>query len=307
VMSRKTVLGVIFVLLVCAAGGIVYCQEAPAPTAAEKYQKLLDEARNLYTEGRYDECRAIVSDFLREYEAGNRKDVFYTVTSGMYAVDALLAYAFREDGYEATIDRQLLRALEIDLTMSLGDPAEIPPFVMNRFNKVKTEYLAQFLRTTRRWGVGLFGALVLEPTVLLNPLLLQPGLALSYNLTENLTVTADFRFPLQWPVWNSIRGQVGVVWFPTFSIETIIATGVSFSYTFGLDNLTTFTHSLSFGGRAELLTRSGFGIVGNAELVRADLIMGGTATTPAKFSEIPLLGLLNIVFSNITIYVYYVF
>jgi hypothetical protein len=52
----------------------------------------------------------------------------------------------------------------------------------------------------------------------------------------------------------------------------------------------------------------GLGVIANAELVRADLIVGGTeATVPPSYSEIPFLGLLNIVFANITIYIYYAF
>jgi hypothetical protein len=143
--------------------------------------------------------------------------------------------------------------------------------------------------------------------VLLNPLLVQPGISYTFNVTENLSLLADFRFPLQLPLWNSVRGQFGMIWYPTFSIEKL-ATGVSLTYTFALDNLSAYTHSISFGGRAEFLTRLGLGVVGNAELVRVDLIVGGTqATTSPSYSEIPLLGLLHIVFANITLYVYYAF
>jgi hypothetical protein len=277
-----------------------------APLAAGESQRMLDAARTLFTSGAYEECRTQVSRFLEVFEAGG-SEYPYNVAAAMYSLDAFLAYTFREEGFEARIDRQLRKGLELDLNLSLGDPAEVPPFVLTRFEKVRTAYLQQFLRVTRRNGIGLFGALILEPTVLQNPLLIQPGIAYIYNLTENLSVAADFRFPLQWPLWNSIRGQVGLVWYPTFSIEKI-ATGIAVSYTFGLDNLDSFTHSISFAGRAEYLTRMGFGIVANAELVRADLIVGGTeATTSPSYSEIPFLGLLHIVFANVTVYLYYAF
>ena len=282
----------------------IHGQEAPSEAGAS--QRRLNEAKGLYASGSYEECRSLVSGFLEEFEAV-KSDYPRTIAAAMYGLDALLAYAFREENFESRIDEQLLKGLELDLGLSLGDPADIPPFIQTRFERVKTAYLSQFLRVTRRNGLGLFGALILEPTVLQNPLLLQPGIAYIYNLTEEFSVTADFRFPLQLPLWNSIRGQVGLVWYPTFSIEKI-ATGVSFAYTFGLDNLSTFTHSVSFGGRAEFLTRMGLGVMANAELVRADLIVGGTeATVPPSYSEIPFLGLLHIVFANITIYIYYAF
>jgi hypothetical protein len=281
-------------------------QEGTPAAGPEVSQRKLEEARALYVSGEYEECRELVSQYLEEYESGDTR-LLPRVTAAMYALDALLAYTFREEGFEQKIDRQLKKGLELDLGLDLGDPAEVPPFILNRFSRIRSAYLEQFSRVTRRHGIGLFGALVLEPTMLVNPLLLQPGIAYSFNLTENWSITADFRFPLQWPLWNSIRGQIGVVWYPTFSIEKL-ATGVSFAYTFGLDNLSAFTHSISFGGRAEYLTRMGIGIVGNAELVRANLMVGSTqAVTPPTFSQIPFLGLLQFVFANINIYIYYAF
>ncbi len=294
----------VFSIAAAIAAGNAWAAETAIPS--ETAQLRLQEARTLYTSGKYEDCRMVVTGFLKEFETGKSGYPDKTAAA-LYGLDALLEYSFREEGFEARIDRQLLRGLELDLELSLGDSAEIPPFVWTRFERVKTEYLMRFSRLTRRNGIGLFGALILEPTVLTNPLLLQPGIVYVYNLLENLSLEADFRFPLQWPIWDSIRGQVGVIWYPSFSIEHII-TGVSFAYTFGLDQLQTFTHSISFGGRAEYLTRMGFGVMANAELVRADLIMGGTqATTPPSYSDIPFLGLLHVAFANITIYIYYAF
>jgi hypothetical protein len=159
----------------------------------------------------------------------------------------------------------------------------------------------------RRSAVGVFGALVLEPTVFQNISLLQPGISFTFNITDAFSLDTELRFPLQLPLWSSIRGQAGLLWFPTFRVEKI-ATGISLYYIFGLDDLSTYSHSLSFGGRMEYITRSGIGLAGNAELLRADLVFGRTApATPPAYTQIRFLGLGRIVFANITIYIFYSF
>jgi hypothetical protein len=306
-LQLSGLVGVVALLLSIAAQQGFSQQTAPStpPSPAEVAAQLLDRAIELYASGEYVACRHTVSTTIAEYLAGGSGYPMVTMAR-FYGLDALLAYTFREEGYEAKVDEDLQKGLELDLNLDLGDPASVPPFVLDRFSKVKNDYLAQFQRTTRRSAIGIFGALVLDPMVLQNISLLQPGIAYSFNVTDTLTVDAEIRIPLQWPIWNSIRGQIGLIWYPSFAIESI-ATGVSFSYVLGIDNLSSATHSLSLGGRAEFLTRWGLGIIANAELARIDLIFGaGTPSQPPTYQTIPG-GLIRIVFANVTVYVIYAF
>lgn len=301
--------GIIAALLLSAAA---YCraeaaQTTQAPNAAIVAQEKLARAEELFAGGDYPGARDFVAGCIAEYE-GKKASYPASVIARLYVLDALVAYAFRDEGYAERVDQSLRCGLAIDLDLDIGNPAEIPVFVQERFNKLKAEELARYSRIARRSAVGLFCALVLEPTVLQNPSLLQPGISYSFNLNDAFSLDAEIRFPLQLPLYNSIRGQIGLLWYPSFRVERI-CTGISLFYMFGLDNLATYTHSLSFGGRVDFLTRSGFGVGGNAELVRTDLVIGTSASakTPS-YTAVPLLGgLMRVVFSNITLYAYYAF
>ena len=297
---------VVTALLLSAAAAIAAPEQAQAPTAAAAAQQKLARAEELFAAGDYDQAQEFVAASIAEHAAGT---AYYPAAAiaRLYVLDALIAYAFRDEGYESRIDQSLGRGLALSLDLELGNPAEIPPFLQERFASLKARESARYARTARRSTVGLFGALVLEPTVLQNPSLLQPGVSYGLNLDENLALSAEVRFPLQLPVWNSIRGQLSLIYYPSFRVERI-CTGVSFSYAFGLDELATFTHSLSFGGRMDYLMRGGLGIGGNVEIVRADLVVGsGSLSEPPAYTPVPFLGLLRIVFANITIHVYYSF
>jgi hypothetical protein len=275
---------------------------ALAAAAGETLQKALQ----LYAAGSYQDCRDVVGPFLAGYEAAPASYPSGTVAR-LYRLQALLTYTFREEGYAEEISALLGKAVVLDIDLEIGDPAEVPAFVIDTFTKLRNAYLARFARTARRNAVGVFGALVLEPTVFQNLSLLQPGVEYTFNLNGQFSLDAQLRFPLQLPLWNSIRGQVGVLWFPSFRVEKI-ATGLSLAYIFGIDDLSTFTGSLSFGGRMELVSRSGFAVAGTAELLRADLVFGNQAPTPPpSYTQIPFLGVGRIVFANITLAVYYVF
>jgi len=268
----------------------------------------LVEAERLYHAGTYDEARMLVEAALEEVRQGVKvvTPSLAGVLARLHALAALLEYAFRDEGFEARIDERLQQALERNPYLDLGDPAEVPAFVQTRFRRLRTAYLARFSRSERRSSLGISTALVLEPTVLADPSVLQPGLSYSYNLSEYVSLDAGLRFPLVWPPWNSIRGQIGLTYYPTFLVERVV-TGITFSYLFGLDELATFTHSLAIGGRAEYLSRGGLGIAMNAELLRANIVMTGGILEPPQGTEINLLGLLNIVFANLSLQVFYAF
>jgi len=280
-------------------------EQSPAALAAAAVETL-QKAQQLYAAGNYQDSRTVVEPFLAAYETAPASYPSGTVAR-LYRLQALLVYTFREEGYAEEIAALLGKAVVLDIDLEIGDPAEVPAFVIDTFTRVRNAYLARFTRTARRSAVGVFAALVLEPTVFQNLSLLQPGVSYTFNLNAQFSLDAQLRFPLQFPLWNSIRGQVGVLWFPSFRVEKI-TTGLSLAYIFGIDELSTFTGSLSFGGRMEFVTRSGFGLAGAAELLRADLVFGNQAPTPPpSYTQIPFLGVGRIVFANITLAVFYVF
>jgi hypothetical protein len=301
---------VIALAVIPAYGAFSQAEASQAPRdPAKEAGEILDMAQALYDSGAYEQCRETVSKAIGDFESG-AKPYQSSSMARLYVLNALLAFTFREEANEEElkkkVDQDLWKGLELDLNLTLGDPATIPRFVQDRFTAVRESYLAQFSRTSRRNTVLLFGALVLDPTIFQNMSLLQPGLGYSLNLSEAFTLEFDLRFPLQLPIWNSIRGQVGLIWYPTFQIERIV-TGLSFFSVFGLDNLDTYTLSLAVGGRVEYLTRLGFGVIANAELFRVDLIMGpGNPLQPTTYNTTPL-GFFRIVFANFTVYLTYVF
>ena len=192
--------------------------------------------------------------------------------------------------------------------MDIGSAREVPFYLIERYGIIRDKYLSQYSRTTRRHSRGIFGALILEPTVIQDLSLLQPGLHYSYNMSKALSLVMDVRFPLQLPIRESIRGQIGCFWFPNYGVEKIHM-GLSGFYLFGLDKLTTYTHSLAFTGNMELITRWGLGFAGSVELLRLDLIFG-----LSNISELPIYksrsigeSFLRVVFTNINFYVFFVF
>jgi hypothetical protein len=296
---------------VLALGGAAWGREPPAASRVSVQESAGDklaQAESLYRDGSYEEARSLVQAALEQVRLEVR--IVTPTTAGvlarLHALAALLEYAFRDPGFEERIDAELQQALERDPYIDLGDPADVPTFVQTRFRRLQGAYLERFARSERRSSLGISTALVLEPTVLADPSVLQPGLSYSYNLSEYVSLDAGLRFPLVWPPWNSIRGQIGLTYYPTFLVERVI-TGITFSYLFGLDELATFTHSLAIGGRAEYLSRGGLGIAMNAELLRANIVMTGGTLEPPQGTEINLLGLLNIVFANLSLQVFYAF
>ncbi len=303
----NTRVGFLLAALALAAAGVEPAgAQEKASSQVREAEETLVKARDLYAAGSYQECRDLVVPFLRSYEAKPSSYPPPTVAR-LYRFEALLAYTFREEGYAEEVTTSLTNAVMLDLDMEIGDPAEVPAFVIDKFTKVKSTYLARFSRTARRSQIGVFWALVLEATVWSDISVLQPGVSYTFNISDSFALDAQMRFPLRAPIWNSIRGQAGLLYFPSSRVEKIY-TGLSLYYIFGLDDLVTYTHSLSFGGRMEFVTRSGIGFAGNAELLRADLVFGSQAPAPPpSYAQIPFLGLGRIVFANITLSMFYAF
>jgi hypothetical protein len=305
-MSGLRVVGLATLALIAVHGLPAFGQERSPSDIASAAKETLAKAQGLYAAGSYEDCRSLVEPLLREYEAAPASYPAGTMAR-LYRLDALLVYSFRDEGYADKIAALLGKAVVLDLDLDIGDPAEVPAFVIDSYSKVRSAYLARFSRTARRNAVGVFWALLLEPTLYQDISLLQPGVSYTYHINDFFSLDFQLRFPLQLPIWGSIRGQAGLLWFPTFRVEKI-STGISLYYIFGLDNLDTYTQSISFGGRMEYVTRSGIGFAGNAELLRADLVFGGAQPArPPAYTQIPLLGWTRVVFANITLSAFYTF
>ena len=118
----------------------------------------LQQAEDLYKAGDYQGCAGIVEGSIADSEAG--RALFPKRTMARIRVlDALIAYTFRDAGYEERVSRSLKTALTLDLNVEVGEPAEVPPYILERFALIKKEYMAGFTRSARRNTIGLVGAI----------------------------------------------------------------------------------------------------------------------------------------------------
>jgi hypothetical protein len=270
----------------------------------------LEIAQGLYDAGDYERCLKTLDGYIEDHRS--KSFVFpHTQMARIYGMRALLAYAFRGEGdlFREDVREYLLAAVAEDPEMSLGSPSEIPVFVQEMFLQVRSEYLEQFSRTRRRFQIGLLVAMVIDPTEVIKPSVLQPGIYFSYNISEALSLISDLRLPLSLPIWKSIRGAVGLSWYPYYNISRINPS-IALSYVFSLDNLETYTHSISLAGRVERLSRAGIGIGMRVEVLRLDLILGLTGSEDLPtYRSTELFGesALRASFANINLYVYYNF
>jgi hypothetical protein len=273
-MIRMRQITAVTILLLLLSAGLLGAREQERRNQQEEAAYRLEIAENLYQEGDYQSCLQILDGYIADHDS--KTFVFPRAQMAqVYRLRALLAYAFRGDGeaYRKEVKEYLLAGLEEDPELELGSPSEVPVFVQELFYQVRDEYLGRFSRTSRRFTVGLLGALVIDPTLLVDPSFLQPGITFSYNLSEQWSLSTDLQIPLSLPIWDAIRGQVGFSWYPDFSI-TRINTAIVLAYAFSLDNLQTYTHSVSIAGQAERIFRMGLGAGVRVEVVRLDLILG---------------------------------
>jgi hypothetical protein len=278
--------------------------------SASEARESLQTVEGLYEGGEYERCRELLDSYLEQQRT--RAVLFPNRTlARFYRLRALLAYAFRGEGeqYQQEVHDLLLKAFELDPDLEPGKPSQVPPYVYSTFLELKEEYLARFSRQARRWNLGLLAALVIDPTLLNDPSVLQPGLFFAYNFSERWSLIADLRLPLSSPVWKSIRGEAGMAWYPTFRVRKL-SPSISASYQFALDNLETYTHSVSIVGQADLITRSGLGFALRAELIRLDLILGLTnASELPSYRSAKLFGdsFIRVTFANMNFLVFWTF
>ena len=274
---------------------------------AETPEEMITAVAELYDEGEYEKCRDLLDQLIIDYESDileiNKKKF-----AAVYYQKALISYAFREEGYEEEIEQLILNAVKLNINIEIEKPASTPPFILERFMSIKKEYLDQFSHTSRRHSLGIFGAFVLEPTLFTDPNIVQPGIHYSFNLNEGISLGLDFRFPLTDPFWNSLRGQAGATFYPTYSVETFY-TGYSVYYLFALDELSRYKHSISFSAQLEYIFRNGIGFAFSAEILRLDLFWDaeGEGSLPSYGSLTLISDLLTLSFANMSFFIYYTF
>jgi len=270
---------------------------------------LLEEAIKLYDGGKYEECRIFLDELILQHEDKLFNNLYKSEIAQIYLLRSQVSYAFRKEGYQDEIHDLLLTAVTIDPDIQLEDPEKIPPFILGVFHEVREAYISGFSRLNKRHNLGLFFSLLIDPTVLSDPLLLQPEIYYSFNMSKGSSLTTGFGIPVTWPPWNSIRGHIGLLWMPVYRVERL-SSGLTMEYHFALSDLERFTHSISFGFLERYINRSGLGIGVNIELILLDFIFGISEVPELPgYQPIDILGgsFMRMAFANTRISVFWNF
>ncbi|MEJ2663282.1 MAG: hypothetical protein P8107_04425 [Spirochaetia bacterium] len=295
------------------SGAALYAQPANttqppnAPEQKSVAETKLDQAQELYTNGKYEACDTLIDETITAMEQ-NQIPSSNSVLASLYIVKSFVVYAFREKGYQDKIEKLLRKAIETNIFYDFPDPRVVPLYILEEYRRIKTEYLAQFMKTTRRNVIGLYGSLVMQPTVLKNPAVIQPGIHYAFNLDNSWSLWLNIAIPTQIPLLESIQGTIGVTWFPTFKVETICL-GLSAAYSFRLEHYESYAHSVLLEGYGEIIYRSGLGFGASVELMRFDLLFGTGGLELPEYGYIDLFpnSSLRLAFANLHLYLFYTF
>jgi hypothetical protein len=303
---RKYIIWFFILLMVTSVSGFAQAPEEMLPEKTEA-ELILEKANKLYSDGKYKECQAFIDESIAKMQ---ENQIAYTqkILASLYVLKSFVVYAFREAGYQDKIEKLLLTAIETYIRYEFEDPREVPLYVLEEFRRIKSEYLSQFSKSTRRHTIGIYGALILLPSVLDNPAIIEPGIHYAFNLSDSWAVWINIAIPTQFPLLESISGSIGATWFPSFKIETI-ALGLSTVYAFKLEHYENSTHSILFEGYGEVIFRSGFGFGASVELLRFDLFFGPEGMELPEYGYIDLFpdSSLRLAFANIHFYLFYTF
>ncbi len=283
---------------------------ANQPTGQEQRSEAeirLENAQKLYADGKYQECAALTDKSITAIEQ-NQLPAGGSILASFYILKSFTVYAFREPGYQDMIEKLLRKAIQTNIHYEFQDTRVVPLYILEQWRRIKTAYLAQFMKTTRRNSIGIFGSLILQPSVLKNPAIIQPGIHYAFNLSESWALWLDMVIPTQLPLLDSIQGTIGATWFPTFNVETICL-GLSAAYAFRLEHYENYMHSILFEGYGEIIFRSGLGIGASVELMRFDLLFGTEAMELPEYGYVDLFpnSFLRLAFANLHIYAFYTF
>ena len=303
--KKRILLVLIFILCVVNLFSQVDMDTSERTRSRENYQK----SEELYFQGEYEAARALVDLCIEEIEV-EKKNYPTNIVSKIYLLKAIISYAFRQEGFREELEEYILKAVKLDLEIEIGDASKVPPFIIDLFKKIRADYLSKYSRNSRKHNLGLMITLVSEPAVLENIFLLQPGIHYAFNLNKNISLVFDVRFPINWPIWESVRAQCGAIWYPSFSVEDIVF-GLSAYYLFAMENFSDFTHSISICGHGEIIWRNGLGLAAEVEIVRTDLIIGfNNSDTPEEESYEAIYFIpdkLRLLFANLNVYLFFTF
>jgi len=304
-VKKRIGLSLILLIMICSYG-LTQEPDEIKPERSEAELKL-DVAKRLYAEGNYAACRLFIDETITMMEE-NQLSHTPKILSSFYILKSFVIYAFREEGYQDQIEQLLLTAIEIYIHYEFEDPREVPLYMLEQFRRIKSEYLSQFLKSTRRHTIGIYGGFILQPSVLENPAVIQPGIHYAFNLSDSWALWINIAIPTQIPILETINGSIGATWFPSFKIETI-SLGLSIAYAFKLEHYENYTHSILFEGYGEVVFRSGLGFGASVELLRFDLLLGSEGMELPEYGYIDLFpeSTLRLAFANLHFYLFYTF
>jgi hypothetical protein len=296
----------LFILLVIICSYVLSQEPREIMPEQSEAELKLDVAEKLYTEGNYSACRLFIDETITMME---KNQIAYTprILASFYILKSFVVYAFREEGYQDRIEQLLLTAIEIYIYYEFDDPREVPLYVLEAFRRIKSEYLSRFSKETRRHTIGVYGGLLLLPSALSDPAVIEPGIRYAFNLSDAWALWINLAIPTQFPL-ESVSGSIGAAWFPTFKIETI-SLGLSMAYALKIEQAENYTHSILFEGYGEVIFRSGFGFGASVELLRFDLFLGPEGTELPEYGYIDLFpeSSLRLAFANLHFYLFYTF
>ncbi|MBN1797369.1 MAG: hypothetical protein JW822_02250 [Spirochaetales bacterium] len=296
----------LFILLVVICSYALAQEPGTISPERSEAESKLEVAKKLYAEGNYSACRLFIDETLTKMEE-NQLDYTPRILASFYILKAFVIYAFREEGYQDRIEKLLLKAIETYIYYEFEDPREVPLYVLEAFRRIKSEYLSRFSKSTRRHTIGIYGGLILLPSVLKDPAVIEPGIHYAFNLSDAWALWLNLAIPTQFPL-ESLSGSIGVTWFPTFKIETI-SLGLSMAYALKIEQAENYSHSILFEGYGEVIFRSGFGFGASVELLRFDLFLGPEGMDLPEYGYIDLFpdSSLRLAFANLHFYLFYTF
>jgi hypothetical protein len=290
----------------------LFAQTGNADTADAQGSGLSEEGQIVrdvqarYAKAEYEHCHEIISDALERADAGTLHfPTYYLAEIRVY--QALLAYAFREPGFEKDVEDFLQQAIELNINYDFTDYGVIPTYVLEQFLKIKREYLSRFSKTSRRNSLGIYVMTSYLSTFVTSPEFINLGLHYAFNLSDNVSLFLDGEFPLSEQIFNLLQFRVGAIWFPTYKVETV-SLGLGLLYSLKIENWTAFINVVSFEGYGEFVFRFGLGVGASVELLRMDILMG-EGTFPDVVGSVPLFSsdYARFTFANLRFYIFWNF
>ncbi len=306
-MIIRVLLPLVMGLLWTAAPLWAQADAAAAPAGGLSAEgRIVQDVKQKYANAEYESCRTLIRRTLEQADAGTLHfPNFYLAEIRVY--QALLAYAFREAGYEKEIETFLQYAIESDINFDFTDYALVPTYVLEQFLRIRRTYLRRFSKTTRRHNLGVYGMASSLTTFIQEAQYFNLGLHYGLNLSDNFTLFFDGEFALSQDFFNLMQFRVGTVWFPSTRVEAA-SLGLGVFYSLKIEDWTAFINVISIEGYGEIILRAGLGVGASVELMRLDILMG-SGTFPTSTGYVPLFAsdYVRFSFANLRIYLFWNF